>query len=730
MKKLNKALSVFLLVMLFAMFSFGSACKKDEEPASESNSVSDSFESSDNASVSEEPVSESESVDYTDDVLADNGTTGYSIVISESASATVQSAAVLVKNQFKEATGATIEVVKSDKSFNENDKVISIGNTKILSDAVSAKKITEPLTEENLNRHGYIIRTLGKTVVIAGANEWGDYYGSLEFLYRQFGYEMFAHDETYINYTPRSVLIDFNVKDVPSFASRGIDGYTQSYSEYSKQLRINSSEALGAVKEVPGDCHTIYKYFVPNGYSTYTDAKDGEDDSKANSLCFGPKKGNDFCLTSKYSYYYALKSAKEFLIENPDADFLNISQEDTGELCRGQENKAVTGCTCENDRAKYHSSGMWIRFCNKIIVAIEEWKKDPMADVAKQQALFEQEKAATGYACFDNEKATFAVPITAEQAEKVKAGHWNYETFAYGGVGGETFNAPVINNADGTYTPIDNTIIPDGKLYMKIAPLERMCLSHAFDDENCDTNASLMAQLKAWQSLTHNFNTWSYNVNYSDYLMWYPYLNGVQNNARVYKNIGVYSYFIQSCTNNKYSVMSPLYNYLYAKTAWDVNANLGELTDRFLERYYRDAAPAIKKYIDYMNTVCTIKEQHLGNYQGFDARFYDGADLDRAMAYIEEAFLSIEKYEQSDPSLYEKLKKRITYDKICIRHCQLNGYATYYDISTVRTQGMKWYNEMKEDLEYLGTSFNYAEAWYKTMEKDLENIFSILNGLM
>ena len=42
MKKLNKALSVFLLVMLFAMFSFGSACKKDEEPASESNSVSDS----------------------------------------------------------------------------------------------------------------------------------------------------------------------------------------------------------------------------------------------------------------------------------------------------------------------------------------------------------------------------------------------------------------------------------------------------------------------------------------------------------------------------------------------------------------------------------------------------------------------------------------------------------------------------------------------------------------
>ena len=182
-------------------------------------------------------MSESESVDYTDDVLADNGTTGYSIVISESASATVQSAAVLVKNQFKEATGATIEVVKSDKSFNENDKVISIGNTKILSDAVSAKKITEPLTEENLNRHGYIIRTLGKTVVIAGANEWGDYYGSLEFLYRQFGYEMFAHDETYINYTPRSVLIDFNVKDVPSFASRGIDGYTQSYSEYSKQFR-------------------------------------------------------------------------------------------------------------------------------------------------------------------------------------------------------------------------------------------------------------------------------------------------------------------------------------------------------------------------------------------------------------------------------------------------------------------------------------------------------------
>ena len=68
----------------------------------------------------------------TDILLAENGATGYQIVIPENADACEEYAAQELELLFEEATGADIAVVRdTGMTFDESEKVISLGETSI-----------------------------------------------------------------------------------------------------------------------------------------------------------------------------------------------------------------------------------------------------------------------------------------------------------------------------------------------------------------------------------------------------------------------------------------------------------------------------------------------------------------------------------------------------------------------------------------------------------------------
>ncbi|MGN1052195.1 MAG: DUF4838 domain-containing protein, partial [Candidatus Scatosoma sp.] len=527
---MKKRLAIFLVFVCL----FASACGGKENPSNGGNP----------------PVNPTEEIKETDIVFAENGVTDYKIVIPENAGEPITDAELKLSSVFKDATGATLSTVSSSsKGLNENEAVVSLGETQILKDAVAAGKIGVELTHESLNRHGYVIKRLGYTVIIAGAVDEGVYYGVLELLNRQFNYETYAIDEITLSKVNKSMLLDYNLVDIPSFAGRDIDGFTDFYESYAKDLRLNRN--FGTVIQVPGDCHTLYKFFE-------NPAETGED---GKLLYFeSAAEGNRPCITNVNTFNEAVRMAKRFLIGTPNADFLNLSEEDMQAYCRGQEHKEADGsssCTCASDFSKYRTSGVWVRFLNKVIAALEEWRKDPIADYEKDPT------AAT------------AVEITPAQAEAIKNGHWNYTTFTYGN---GSFAAPTTVDENGNTVPIDETVVPHEKLYMKLAPLDIMCVDHAFNDEDCSKNKqNVINQMKNWKEICKNYNTWSYWGNYSDYLMYIPHTNSVQENARVYKEMGVYNYFTQSHTLQKYSSMYALNYYLYAKTAWNVDADLSKL---------------------------------------------------------------------------------------------------------------------------------------------------------
>ena len=139
----------------------------------------------------DDPISQPQLAEIadTDIVLAENGATGYQIVIPENADACEEYAAQELELLFEEATGADIAVVRdAGMTFDESKKVISLGETSI-------KQGSRLDVAAGLNADGYRIKRYGNTVVIAGVNVQGTLYGVYEFLKYEFGFETYMPDE-------------------------------------------------------------------------------------------------------------------------------------------------------------------------------------------------------------------------------------------------------------------------------------------------------------------------------------------------------------------------------------------------------------------------------------------------------------------------------------------------------------------------------------------------------
>lgn len=704
-KSLKRMLILFLSAILIAS---SAACKPSDKPEDPNKP--------DNPITPDDPNKPDIELNVTDKLLALNGASDYEIVIPANASADIRETAQFLQSIIHSATNATLPVKNEKGGLNESEKVISLGDTQILSEAQTAGKIEKDLTAEKLNRDGYVIRLLGNTVVIAAAHDAGVYYGALEFLNRQFKYQMYADDEIYYETTNQSYLFDYDLTDIPTFAGRDIDGYTLYYPAYCKQMRLTRVGGYNEVKQIPNDCHTIEKFFNENkdiGVDPFSYEKNEKGEE---TYYFYEKYPNDtngykLCLTNPKAVKYTIRGAKKLLMENPDADYVNIAEMDFQGYCSGREGV----CTCKTDMETYKISGVWIRFVNQVIKAVEEWKKDPVKD-------YEQKTAAGDDG---------AVAITAEQAEAVKKGHWNYTTFAYGH---GTFIAPTKIDENGNTVAIDDSVIPDEKLYMKLAPLDIMCVNHAFNAEECTKNTqNVYQQFKNWKVLTDHYTTWSYMTNFKDYFNYVPYASIVQKNAQVYRDMGVHTYFSQSINGTRYCSNYALFYYLYAKTAWNCDLNGKKTIDDFMAHYYRDGAEAMTKYINHMDTWCAIaaekKNLHPGNYSSLSTDWYDKNVLEKAMEYIDEAFGAIEKYKTSDAELYKKLRKRLAIDRLSIRYLQLSGYDKYYSIATVSTQGMQFLAEFKSDMEAVGTSF-YMNEQLKTVEQCYNEFEKKLKGMI
>ena len=102
-----------------------------------------------------------------------------------------------------------------------------------------------------------------------------------------------------------------------------------------------------------------------------------------------------------------------------------------------------------------------------------------------------------------------------------------------------------------------------------------------------------------WKKLTNNILIWDYIVQFRNYLDPFPNLHVLQPNIQFFSDSGVHMMFEQG-SNRSLSEFHELRSYIMAKLLWNPDADVDAIMNDFLNGFYGEAGPHLRKYIDQM----------------------------------------------------------------------------------------------------------------------------------
>lgn len=615
------------------------------------------------------PAPAEEVTKFTDTVMAKNGETDYKIVVPAAASDCVLYAASELNRYFTRSTGAQMEiVVDNGTALDENAKYVSLGDTTM------AGGLT--VTKAEVNLDGYKIARRGNTILIKAYEDRGVMYGVYEFLHRGFGYECYAVDEIALDVKPTAYLPDLDFTDAPSFEGRFLDGPLDYNQELQAKLRmkdmgLSSRYGGSATDEWMGmHCESFLHIVDYADYEAYY-AEHYPDVAKEDYRYewFSNASGSrlQWCLTNSVLLDVATENLKKIIAEHPEGIYVNIAEEDMGVMCNCERtDESFFGLSCRDSRVKYGVSGTLIRFVNELIKRIEPWREQNYPD------------------------------------RDLK-----YVTFVYH----KSINAPVKDQKEnGKYVPVDETVVPHEKLYVRYAPIQR-CYYHNLLDKTCSINKRYAENYEKWTDLTDRLMTWEYRTNYSAYYQFFDNFGTMQDETIRYYEDGVVNMMLQYTTGSGLASMSDLNVYLNSKILWNVYADQEKLIDDFMNAFYKTGAPYVKEYLNLMRShLAAVNVEQAGNFHmgmySTDTPSYQTAEtwsravLEKALDLLGKASATYDEIE--DPEQRERLKNRVLRESVCVRYIVLSNYESYYNIYLPDYD--KAIDEWEADLKTLNAS--------------------------
>lgn len=582
--------------------------------------------------------------------LVKNGQTEYKVVIPKEAQMRIDEAILELNNLFYMATELSFEVITDEGlSHSKDNKYISIGLTGLLDECG-----IEP-DFDVLGNSGFIIRTVDNTVFLSGAEGYGfgNIYAVYEFLAHTVNYEFFSPTEIRIEKNVRNLKLPiFDIVEVPDFEWR-LAGYenasnnTQLANRYRQHRRgDNSFMSTGLAGR---NSHTLEGWFkpelFPDHYKWFSNETNHGD--HAHQLCYtahGDSEEYEALIDETVNY------VRTAMTMHPQAALFNLGQADGGGWC------SCTSCRAEFEKYGTHAAAV-IKWVNRVGEKVDQ--------------MIAQE--------FPGRKFTLSI-------------------FAYA----HTEKAPAYKDSQGKWHPIDNSV----KLRENIAIMYAPIYSAAVLPVNDPRNETMVEVMDAWNACASILYTWFYDTSFNDYLHPYNSYNSMQSKyqaAKVKNSIWIYN---QSQYNQVTATgFNTLKMYLDSKLQWNVNLDYTALIDNFFENYFKDAAPAMRKYFEDLRLRFAEIEQDPQydfnmNYNTLNTKYWPKAMLDRWLGYIDEAYLSIEHYKTSDPELYIRLSDRINLESISIRYMLLELYKGRFDAEELYRQQV----DFKNDCTKLGLS--------------------------
>ncbi len=201
-------------------------------------------------------------------LLVDGGQSSYQIVLSSLAgepSASERRAAEELQASVKAVTGAQLPIV---------DVPPSDGNapTIVLGAGAEAQRLGVNPSADDLGEQGYVMRTVGPHLVIAGTPGAGTLYGVYDFIERSLGMRWYAPGVTKIPHLETLPLPQIDESIRPAFAWRHTS-YTWPGrdADFNAHVRDNSGsggpdDSTGIQYAFDGTCHSYFRFISPDEY--------------------------------------------------------------------------------------------------------------------------------------------------------------------------------------------------------------------------------------------------------------------------------------------------------------------------------------------------------------------------------------------------------------------------------------------------------------------------------
>jgi hypothetical protein len=128
-------------------------------------------------------------------------------------------------------------------------------------------------------------------------------------------------------------------------------------------------------------------------------------------------------------------------------------------------------------------------------------------------------------------------------------------------------------------------------------------------------NKNFLDILNNWSTTAPHLYVWDYTVEFTNYLSPFPNLHTFSKNYKLYEQNKVKGLFVQGYAD----VAGDLYElrqYLLAKIIWNTQTDVEAVTNDFLNGFYGNAAPFVKKYIELLTQYQQKTDRYLDIYSG------------------------------------------------------------------------------------------------------------------
>lgn len=499
--------------------------------------------------------------------LAQDGKTDWRLTTTTNPSPSQTFAAAEFIRLFKAVTGA--DITSAADTTASGIKTIVIGSVEDVS---------------KFGEDGFNITVTPDRVTLSGAAKRGTLYAVYTFFEDYFGVKWLDSQSESIPSVKCAQLPCVNRTDIPTLKSREAFFPDSFKWEFAVRNKLNghttydgvyfSAEHGGNYTYAASDfAHSMSRllptseYYAshPEYFALYKGVRDSSADAQ-------------LCLTNPAVLKIVIAKVKERLKQDPDANYVSITQCDNNRFCQCDKCAAV-------DAEERSHAGTMIRFVNAVATAIKDEYPNVLVD-------------------------TFAYTYTQKPPKLTK--------------------------------PASNVIIRLTSMNCCFShTLNSNCdmAGHDYDKKPTGpANAQFTSDLKIWSSLANHLAIWDYVVNFGVTIAPHPNIYVLRDNIRTFVDNRVIGLFEQGEFQTAHGDCAELKAYILAKYMWNPDYPQELAINEFLTGYYGRASIPIRQYVDLVNRQPSlVTNVHFPAFSYPSKNFYTDQLVDESVRLMNKA---------------------------------------------------------------------------------------------